>query len=73
MVLLLKFSIPNQTANVQLTNNDVFDIVNGLNIMVANAENDIAQFGGDPIDIAQCERYKTCLAEMQAVKEALTG
>ena len=73
MVELLNFSTSNQIADVRLTNNDVFDIVNGLNILVANAESDIDQFGGDELDKIQLERYKVCLAGMQEVKAALTG
>lgn len=69
MVSIKSASIKSKTVDVTLDIHDIFDIINGLNILVGNKESEMNRFdGGDSADKEQYQRYKRLLAEMQRVK-----
>ena len=60
-----------KTAKVELSLNDVYDIVTAVNIMVARSEDEITRYDGDDIEKQQLARYRTVLGGMQQVKEKI--
>lgn len=70
MVKLLEGDKKKKEAKVLLSNNDVFDIIHGLNEIYAHAEENVTQYGYED-DKMQRDRYKKCLGEMLKVKAAI--
>lgn len=69
MVSILKSEKNAKKVDVKLDMQDIYDIINGLNILVGNKEDEMNKHnGGDSADRDQYNRYKTLLAEMQQVK-----
>lgn len=68
MVIILRSEKNAKKVDVKLDMQDIYDIINSLNILVGMKEDDINKHGGDSIDREQYTRYKTLLAEMQRVK-----
>jgi hypothetical protein len=69
MVTILKTYNRRKIVDVTLNMQDIYDIINGLNILVGNKEDEMNKHsGGDSIDISQYERYKQLLREFQQVK-----
>lgn len=68
MVIVLAPHPKSKSVDVTLSINDIFDLLNGLFILVGNKEMDITKYGGDSIDKEQLKRYQTLLAQMQRVK-----
>jgi hypothetical protein len=68
MVTILRTYNRRKIVDVTLNMQDVYDIINGLNILVGNKEDEINKYGGDSVDQEQYTRYKSLLAEMQQVK-----
>lgn len=69
MVSILKSEKNAKKADVKLDIQDIYDIINGLNILVGMKEDEINRHGGgDTVDKQQYQRYKSLLAEMQEVK-----
>lgn len=58
-------------ASVELDINNILDIINGLNILVAEKEEEMRKMGSelvDDIDRKQYQRYKNLLTEFQTIK-----
>ena len=70
MVTIIAADKKKKEAKVLLTNNDVFDIIHGLNEIFAHAEENVAKYNDDD-DKVQRDRYKRCLDEMLKVKAAI--
>lgn len=70
MVTLIQGDKKKKEARVVLSNNDVFDIIHGLNEIYAHAEENVARYGYED-DKTQRDRYKKCLGEMLKVKAAI--
>ena len=68
MVSILRSEKQAKLVDVKLDIQDIYDIINGLNILVGQKEEEITKYGGDSLDREQYNRYKTLLAEMQQVK-----
>lgn len=67
MVKIIQANPRNKTVDVTLDINNIFDILNGLYILVGNKEQDIQQYG-DAKDREQLKRYQKLLNEMQQIK-----
>lgn len=67
MVSIIQPHKKERTVDVNLDINNIFDILNGLYILVGNKESDIQKYG-DLQDRDQLNRYQKLLAEMQQVK-----
>lgn len=48
--------------------NDIYDLVNGVNLLVAKKEEEIIKYNGDQIDKNQLTRYKLVLKSLQDIK-----
>lgn len=69
MVTILRSYERRKIVDVTLNMQDVYDIINGVNILVGLKEDEMNKHsGGDSTDHTQYKRYKTLLAEMQQVK-----
>ena len=70
MVSILKSEKNTKKVDVKLNIQDIFDIINGINILIAEKENERNNNSDewDSKDEQQLERYKSLLAEMQKVK-----
>jgi len=68
MVTILKSNKNAKLVDVQLDMQDVYDLINGVNILVGTKEDEINRHGGDSVDQEQYKRYKELLKEMQQVK-----
>lgn len=68
MVSILKSERNAKKVDVKLDMQDIYDIINGLNILVGLKEEEMNKYGADSRDNEQYTRYKTLLAEMQQVK-----
>ena len=69
MVSILRSEKNTKKVDVKLDLQDIYDIINGVNILVGQKEEEMSKFnGGDSVDQQQYKRYKTLLAEMQQVK-----
>ena len=71
MVRVVMADKQRKTAKVELSLNDVYDIVTAVNIMVARSEDEITRYDGDDIEKQQLARYRTVLGGMQQVKEKI--
>lgn len=71
MVKVLASNRQQKKATVELSLNDVYDIVNAVNIMVGLKEEEIARYEGDQLEREQLARYRICLVGMQQVKERI--
>ena len=68
MVSILRSEKNAQKVDVKLDIQDVYDIINGVNILVGMKEEEMNKHGSDPVDQEQYKRYRELLAEMQEVK-----
>ena len=71
MVRVVMADKQRKTAKVELSLNDVYDIVTAVNIMVARSEDEITRYNGDDIEKQQLARYRTVLEGMQQAKEKI--
>ena len=72
-ISIIELNTLKQTVRLSMSINDVYDVINGLNIMCANKEEEIARYGGGEIEKNQLKRYEECRDGMQKVKAALLG
>jgi hypothetical protein len=70
MVTVIVGDKKKKEAKVLLSNNDIFDIIHGLNEIYAHAEENVTKFNYED-DKIQRDRYKKCLNEMLKVKSAI--
>lgn len=71
MVSIIQSDKQQKKVDVTLDEQNIYDIITGVNILVANKEEEMNSLGknrADNKDIEQYERYKTLLSEMQKVK-----
>lgn len=68
MVLILGSDKSVTRIDVRMDRQNVYDIINGLNILVGMKEAEMDRHGKDAVDTDQHTRYKALLAEMQKVK-----
>ena len=71
MVSIIGSDKQQKKVDVTLDIQNIYDIINGVNVLVANKEEEMNSIGSgsiDSIDREQYERYKTLLSEMQKIK-----
>ena len=68
MVTILRSDKRTKTVDIQLTMKNIYDIINGLNILVGLKEDEMNKYGAEFNDKDQYERYKVLLKDMQQVK-----
>lgn len=68
MVSIIQSNKNLKTVDVTLEINDIFDIINGLNMLVVDKEDEMNKVNVDEQDRIQHKRFQDLLTKMQEVK-----
>jgi len=68
MVKVLDSNLKEKTVEITMNMNEIFDTINGLNILVGQKEEEMNKHGADSLDKGQYNRFKKLLKDMQEVK-----
>jgi len=68
MVKVLDSNLKEKTVEITMNMNEIFDTINGLNILVGQKEEEMNKHGVDSLDTQQYNRFKKLLKDMQEVK-----